>query len=905
MNTFTVDETPVAVVLGEFRMSVGRRTFSGRDAVIWVEPIDRGQQRLFRIEVYIEGAARVVEPGGTTTEDQSLFVTLLIQGRVRAEVATQDTRSLADLPLMNRAVAMRRTVRDRAGAPPAVTRPQTPASPAQPAGPDEPVQVETPDQPAVAVEPEPQPVIPVSYRADEVISQMHNAQRVLICRGSVYLSQGTPATGTIMELRSDAAVLYMREEEDQAAAPEMAVEGMPGQIQLDGVYLTGDVVLTHGTQTIRGTQLYFDFRANRAIILDMVMRTIHRWRTIPIYVRAEEARILSRREMWFRDARVSTSEFYTPSYHIGGTRAYLMDTTPRDEFTGLALGETSYHVQLDNATFNVRGMPISWWPRLAADAQTTDSPLIRAQLGRAGNFGWGAESQWFLFRLLGLIEPEGFRGKLNLDWYERAMGAGVDIEYTRDQFSGFIIAYGVKDLEQEDSFGRDNENIPAPEYRGRLLWRHRQILPEDWTVQAELSSICDENYLREFFSDEYWNGKDQDTLIYARKQVDNWAFTALLQGQPNHWQQGQNAAPDLGAVILGEPIADGAANVFAEAHAGYLWYDDGNDPNVPASHGLTRLDTRAEIDAPLHWGPLNVLPFAFGRLSYWDQGIGETAVGRAFGGGGVRANLHIWRVYNGVDSRIWDIHRLRHVITPEVIGYAGATNVGPDVLYPFSPDIEQHVDSFQAVAFGLRQRWQTYRGVGEDRHVVDWFRMNTYVALFNDPKDKTLPSHGQMFFSRPEYSLTHNAVYGDLTWNLSDSTAVLGDFNVDLDDGYLAVANLGLAVQRDPRLRYYVGHRYTRDLDSSVLTAGLSYQLSSKYTLQAFEQYDFDFDGSDNLRTEVTLIRKWPRWFTAVTVVIDRSEDEYGVVLTLWPEGIPEVRVGTTRLGGSSFSDLN
>ena len=120
---------------------------------------------------------------------------------------------------------------------------------------------------------------------------------------------------------------------------------------------------------------------------------------------------------------------------------------------------------------------------------------------------------------------------------------------------------------------------------------------------------------------------------------------------------------------------------------------------------------------------------------------------------------------------------------------------------------------------------------------------------------------------------------------------------------------MGLTVKRSPRFKYYLGFRAINALDSRVGTVGFTYKLSKKYTLSVFEQYDFDFHGGKNVATSVRLVRKFPRWYAGFTFVFEQTEDEdeIGLYLTFWPEGIPEFRVSSGRLGpvSRSSSDEN
>jgi len=51
---------------------------------------------------------------------------------------------------------------------------------------------------------------------------------------------------------------------------------------------------------------------------------------------------------------------------------------------------------------------------------------------------------------------------------------------------------------------------------------------------------------------------------------------------------------------------------------------------------------------------------------------------------------------------------------------------------------------------------------------------------------------------------------------------------------------------------------------------------------------------------EVTLsyVRKLPRWYVGVTLEYDNVDDDTSIMLSLWPEGIPEWALGSRRLTG-------
>ena len=126
---------------------------------------------------------------------------------------------------------------------------------------------------------------------------------------------------------------------------------------------------------------------------------------------------------------------------------------------------------------------------------------------------------------------------------------------------------------------------------------------------------------------------------------------------------------------------------------------------------------------------------------------------------------------------------------------------------------------------------------------------------------------------------------------LTDTTALLADMNYDLVDGHCDRVNVGFAVQRDPRLSYYLGLRYIKELDSAVGTFALKYQINKKYSIEFQEQYDFTYRAGVNLGTRISIVRKFPRWYVSLTFLYDQrldADDDIGVIIALWPEGVPE-----------------
>jgi hypothetical protein len=143
---------------------------------------------------------------------------------------------------------------------------------------------------------------------------------------------------------------------------------------------------------------------------------------------------------------------------------------------------------------------------------------------------------------------------------------------------------------------------------------------------------------------------------------------------------------------------------------------------------------------------------------------------------------------------------------------------------------------------------------------------------------------------------------------VSETTSVLGDVYLDMQTGDVKQADIGLSRLCWPNLSYFIGTRYLRDIDnglgqhgSNAVTFALTYVLDPRYTLVFAQQYDFDYGA--NIRSDLTLIRKYHRVNFAVTLSVDDSLDEQRIIFSLWPEGVPELAVGLRRYMGLGASE--
>ena len=335
--------------------------------------------------------------------------------------------------------------------------------------------------------------------------------------------------------------------------------------------------------------------------------------------------------------------------------------------------------------------------------------------------------------------------------------------------------------------------------------------------------------------------------------------------------------------------------------------------------------TRNELDLPLTVGSAKIVPFAAGTLGY-DDGTGFQAGidnepaspenGIWIGEGGVRMSTQpYWCVYPEVQSRLWDLYEMRHVIAPTL---TAVKYVASDVV----------ADQRDVLDFQIAQRWQTKRGLAQNRRTVNWLELNTdFVWISESNLESTGPDY--LTWNTPFIPLVdrsarmlppldrrstdlvgprQNYASVDGIFRLTDATSILGNSYVGMQTGTIEQTDVGFSRLCWPDLSYYVGVRYLRQFffgdekrSSNAVTFAITYILDPRYTLVFSNQYDYGYGA--NIATDLTLIRKYHRMNWALTFSVDGSLDEKRVVLGLWPEGIPELALGLRRYMGIGASD--
>lgn len=924
------DGTDVIHVVGDFLLSIGKGRGDGqiiqsREAVVWIEHRKHNDRAYRHLQVFMWGDGIVREIGRTITTGPALFVTLNTFGDISTNVDDFTFESSIGTVAYDEGEKIRTAIK---------------ASLASSASVQAPLRVMNAS--AFGEEPVEKPVKPVVFfqaQGDLQGPMAAGDGQVIIVTGGVYLSRGVAGAGDFVEVSAESVVVFLPADEDrpkpldtssplggERSTKEVVGAGGAGEagdaegkdskrprnsderqfmatgfgnMAVDSVYLEGDVVMSQGPNQIRAERLYFDFSNDRALILDAVVRANMLERNIPLYLRAEEIRQLGASHFEASNAKLTTSEFRTPHYHIGADEVTLINRTSKS-VKGRRGEMAAGSFQIRNASLNIGGVPITYWPFLRGSLNTSETSIKGIRTGFSDDFGMEIEMDLDFFNVLGLNTPNGFDSTLSLDYFsERGPGFGLDADYEQDRYFGELKSYVLFD-EGEDNLGRDREDVQANEARGRILIRHRQYLDDDWQLSLELSYISDKSFLEEFFESEFDNGKDQETLLYLKKQRDDWAFTALLQSRLLDFYTQTERSPDLGFFVVGRSV--GSATWYSENRLGFVRLRPADqtfrrflqEGRTIGSGSTARFDSRQELSSSIDIGPLRLVPFASIRGTAWDDSPHAGGVARVFGTYGVRSSLYFWKTFPDFRSELFDIDGVRHIIKPDITAWVSHTNYDSHELFQFDETVEG-INEVDGVTIGVRQRWQTKRGAQDNRRTVDFLTWDVDAGFFNDANRDQI-TNGFTSFSRPENSISQNYVNSSFIWRLNDRTALLSETNYDLNDGEIDIMNVSLAVERSPRLSYLIGYRFIEESNSNLIGFDLNYRLTEKHTMAIRER--FDLEEARTLDFTVAFIRKFPRWFGALSLDLDKAEDDFGISFSLWPEGLPSAALGSRRFTG-------
>ena len=781
-------------------------------------------------------------------------------------------------------------------------------------------QIPRPGNPAADPTGGPRSILPargaVVYSMDQWSAQFGEQEIAVSLIGDVRIVFEDFRDQRVVTLRAQRVVLFVDPEaRDATRAADTLGDGQLDAGALRGIYLEDNAIVSDGQYSVRAPRMYYDLARNRATLLDAVFYTYDQRRGTPLYVRADAVRQTSASDFRAQGARLTTSAFAVPHFSIGAGQLDFQQYQTSDGQTGAVFAAR-------DTTLNVGDTPVFYWPYLAGYGR--DVPLRSLNVGYSSDTGVEVETNWDLYALLGKPNPENANAELELDYLgEHGPAVGVNGSYrSRDQTGTYRGTFLADDNGTDKLPGR---TVPQDQaQRGLALVRHRSYLPGNLALSLEGTYVSDPTFLEEFFPDEAAAGKPLESSAYLKWQEGDQALEALAVTDFSNFIENLDQLQARGTFVERYPELTHRV-IGGQALPGLTWhsqtqfsqlrlraFDDApedrgfNDAQAQTAFGIDadvsfddraealnlpqdsvrRLDSRQELSLPLTSGPLDLTPYAVGRLTAYDDDFAAFNGGnddqvRLWGEAGLRLGTSFSKADANARSALLDLDGLRHVVEPTATFFLNGSTLNPDDLPLYDPAVERLAQG-AGVRLGLLNTWQTRRGGPGRQRTVDWVTLQTDLVLRSDDADvdAAVP---RFYDYRPELARGGDHVYTELLWLVTDSLGLAGQLTHSLETDRVAQWRVGATLDHNPLLRSFLSYEEIEVLDSQLLTYGFTYQLTLKYRVGFRQTLDFSSNESRDIRVFVD--RQLPGWTFRVNVAYDEIDDESRIGVTLIPDG--------------------
>jgi len=670
------------------------------------------------------------------------------------------------------------------------------------------------------------------------------------------------------------------------------------------LYAEGDVKFTLETRTIRTERLYIDFRrgilTTGKVQMTASLGIPSRGMALPLVVRAAKMRQVSHDTFRLEDAAYTTCNFAEPHFEF---RCTELDITMHEEtrtFTGYR-----------NVLW-VEGIPCFYLPVLSGSSTLSARPLKTATYRASNRFGseflltWGDD-----------ISVSGSRWgewTVHTDWRtRRGGGIGPEVKYDYGDYEGELKTYYQKDRARTDEF--DDSLVPR-EDRGRVQWEHRHKLAKNLRLDLSLFDFSDRNFQQEYYKEEALEDRDPESYAYLRYAKGRDFATLSGKIRIDDFRTETEEKPEVALRRIGARAPGSLVPSWLLDRVTYSVdvrggsYERKVDEATAAIQGeaVSRADAVARVEG-LKWvGPVSFSPFGTAGSTFTgggdlagrdrDERRGDLAAG-------IRAHVEARREFQGVESRLFDLKGLRHVVDLEGMYYDRWTVSGDSS--PLDP--VDRVDALEEVRVGslrFRNRLQTMRA-GQR---VDWIDLELRGLWFpSGLEGQSSPlrfreegleeARFQDFVGEEKYRARTLAqelgpYEADMRVRLREGLFLLGEGEYDPDRHRLATSVEGVRWFVVPQFSVYLGRREILD-DSDIYTVSADWFLSPRWTLHASNQTDRAND--EGLKTEIGLRRIWHDFVLEVTFKSDQTTDDRSLAFSLIPSALFESPTSPDKLG--------
>jgi hypothetical protein len=750
-NQWQVGAYEVWVLRGNCLIQQGQGYARSREAVLWIQRADAAARQPHKVIAYLEGDAEVMlRPGGMRLTDQAWLGRFFSSAGVQVRAAATAGKPDVLPPIYWRGMERRTPESGEEGSRPHVKQAQytapgpapevvpTPApSNAFPAARPgvAPALVPGPSGPAVMVgggrriRVFARSDVPVQFQWFQSDPRSNQWIAVIDSGVNVIVDGLSGETGTL-DISTDRLVIWTTGLQE----PDLTGRTLQDQRVPLEFYMEGNIVFLQGERTIRAERMYYDVPNNVGTVLNADMLTPVRSYDGLLRLHADVIQQTAKDRFFAQNTFLTSSRIGEPSYRLQAGDVYFEDIQRPavDALTGQPLmdpatgGPLFDHQRLATATNNfvfIGPAPVFYWPVLATDLNDPTYYIRRASMRQDDVFGTQVLTHWSGYQLLGIRnKPEGTDFDLSLDYLSsRGLGHGGTFSYNRESLfdfpghtEGFLDYWGIQDRGTDD-LGQYRYHVPPEQtYRYRLFGKHRELLPYDLQLSAEVGWISDRNFLEEYYKNEWDELKDATTGLELKRLHENTAWSITADYRVNDFFTDTNWLPRADHFWLGQPLFRDAFTWFEHSNAAYAQFrrttipantigGPGNNSAGPfnflawetGNEQGGRYATRQELDWPFQLGVVKLVPYVLGEAAHWDQDDNGKPLDRLFGQAGVRASMPMWSVDPTVNSDLFNVHGIAHkVVFNGEFSYSQA-NKNLEDLPLYDPLDDNSVEAFR------------------------------------------------------------------------------------------------------------------------------------------------------------------------------------------------------------------
>jgi hypothetical protein len=974
-NHWQAGSFDVWILRGNCVIEQGKAVANSGEAVLWIDRAAAVEPRQSKVIAYLDGNVNVTmdaRPGAPRLTDRTWLGRFLTSGAVDVRVGTVAGKPDALPAVYWRAMEARATevgdmgpdrVRQVQYTPPTGGPSALPAS--RPGAP--PAVVAAPGG-ARRVRISPRSDVPMQVRGWQQPDPSRNESIAVIESGVNVVVEGLTANGLgdlgTIDISADRLVIWTTSNNKL---------GLSGETEQDDrtpleFYAEGNIEFRQGERIIYADRMYYDVPNHVGTVLNADVLT-----RVPEYagllrLHADVVQQTAQDRFFAQNAFLTSSRMGYPGYRLQASDIYFQDiqTPVFDAITGQQVNDPQTclpavrHERLATASNNVifiECVPVFYWPMISTDLSEPTYYIRTARINQDNVYGTQVRSHWNGYELLGLRDkPIGTDFDITLDYLnKRGFGYGGAFTYDRPDLFGYpgrvaglLDYYGIQDQGLDD-LGQGRMNlVPEKSYRERLFWQHREMLPYDLQLTAEVGWISDRNFLEEYYKSEWDQLKDESTGVELKQILGNSSWSITADYRLNDFFTDTNWLPRADHFWMGQSLLNDTFTWYEHSNAGYAQFEKLQPPSNPNdlpfnylpweanSESGGRFATRQEIDWPFQLGVFKIVPYLEGEAAHWGADINGDPLDRLWGQAGIRATLPMWRVDPTFNSELFNVHGLAHKVVFNAEFSAADSNRDLSLLPLDDPLDDNSVDAFRrhflTNTFGIPSYsplplppgspWPQLGTKFDERFYAlrtglqDWVSSpSTEIAgdlmafrLGADQRWQTKrgpPDNRQIidwitldtdvtFYpdaARDNSGTTLGLFDYNFSWHVGDRLTMVSSGIFDFFDDGQKVVTVGGFLSRPPRGSLYAGFTVLEGpMDSKVLSLSYTYLMSPKWASTYGTAIDFGAQKSYSQNFSLTRIGE--SLLINFVFTVDPARDSVGVGLAIEPRFFPKNRLG-------------